>query len=62
MYASVRGVRVSWLITGSSGQLGYYSREKGSNSSKDVLPDREVNLGSDLFGENIADFATRLNE
>ena len=51
-----------WLITGSSGQLGYYSREKGSNSSKDVLPDREVNLGSDLFGENIADFATRLNE
>lgn len=32
---------------------GNYSRVKGSNSSKDVLPDREVNLGSDLFGKNI---------
>ena len=41
---------------------GDYSREKGSNSSKDVLPDREVNLGSDLFGKNIADFVTRLDE
>jgi DNA polymerase-3 subunit epsilon len=32
---------------------GHYSHEKGSNSSKDVLPDREVNLGSDLYGKNV---------
>jgi DNA polymerase-3 subunit epsilon len=31
----------------------HYSGEKGSNSSKDVLPDREVNLGSDLFGKSV---------
>jgi len=30
-----------------------YPRESGSDSSKDVLPDREVNVGSDLFGMSI---------
>lgn len=30
---------------------GHYSKEKGANSSKDVLPNMEVNVGSDLFGK-----------
>jgi DNA polymerase III subunit epsilon len=35
------------------GSTNYKAYDPKAASSKDVLPDREVNLGSDLFGKNI---------